>query len=81
MHKCVDSKIHCFDCNKTICEQCMSISTDSLRCVECDRRAKKKPAAVARKKLMSSNMALGLVTTFYSFVMIKFLNMLSFCLT
>lgn len=41
-HTCSDSsKLFCFDCRKKICEQCMSVTTDSLLCHGCGPAARK----------------------------------------
>lgn len=77
MHKCPDSKIRCFDCNSVICQDCMAVTKDSLRCKSCTDK-EKRPAA---RKAASSKGVLALATTFYSFIMMTFLGLISFCVT
>lgn len=55
----------------------MAVTKDSLRCKSCTDK-EKRPAA---RKAASSKGVLALATTFYSFIMMTFLGLISFCVT
>ncbi len=78
MHQCSTTKIKCFVCGRNICEECMTVSKDSLRCQFCEKAFKKQSPM---PKPLSPKMTLALATTFISFMMIKFLNIISVCMT
>jgi hypothetical protein len=81
MHKCPDSKIRCFDCNSVICQECMAVTKDSLRCKNCLEKGAAKGKQTAARRQAASKGVLALATTFYSFVIMTFMNIMSFCLT
>lgn len=74
MHKCAVDTIRCFDCRAVICRECMSVTNDSLRCKACDEKITK----VINKELAPpSPLPMGVATVFYSFVIVKFMMVLS----
>lgn len=71
MHKCAKDDIHCFDCGVVICRECMSVTNDALRCKACDKKTTRKVQQIV---VRPNPVQLGAATTFFSFVIIKFMN-------
>ena len=79
MHKCPDDKIKCFDCRKVICQECMVVDVNSVRCASCVDKGSKAPKSKKPASKVPPNVALVLSAMVYSFVIAKFFNLAGIC--